>query len=318
MAPDSLTIAAAQIAPVWLDRERTIEKVCTSVVEAAQAGAQVVAFGECLIPGYPFWLERTDGARFESAAQKAWHAHYLDQAVQLEAGHLDRVRQVAADMRCTVVTGCYERPRDRGGHSGYASAVVLTADGTIAPPHRKLVPTYEERLAWAPGDGHGLRTHAVGAFSLGVLNCWENWMPLPRAALYAMGEDLHVALWPGSTRNTADITRFTAREGRSYVLAASAIMRAADIPDGLPDVETLRRTADPVMANGGSCIASPDGTWVVEPVADVETLVLATISHARVREERQNFDPAGHYSRPDVTRLVLNTARQSTLEIAPD
>lgn len=315
---ETLTIAAAQLAPVWLDRARTIDKVCSAITDAARAGAQVVAFGECLIPGYPFWLERTDGARFESAQQKQWHAHYLDQAVQLEAGHLERVRQAAADLHCTVVVGCYERPLDRGGHSGFASAVVISAEGVIAPPHRKLVPTYEERLVWAAGDGHGLRTHAVGPFAMGVLNCWENWMPLPRAALYALGEDLHVALWPGSTRNTTDITRFTAREGRSYVLAASALMRTTDIPDGLPDVETLRRTADPVMANGGSCIAAPDGMWLVEPVADAETLVMATIDHRRVREERQNFDPAGHYSRPDVTRLVLNTARQSTLEITND
>lgn len=312
---DTLTIAAAQIAPVWLDRTRTIDKVCTWIADAAGAGAEVVAFGECLVPGYPFWLERTDGARFESPAQKQWHAHYLDQAVQVEAGHLARVAQAAADTRCAVVLGCYERPRDRGGHSGYASAVFVSADGVIAPPHRKLVPTYEERLAWAPGDGHGLRTHAVGPFALGMLNCWENWMPLPRAALYAMGEDLHVALWPGSVRNTTDITRFTAREGRSFVLAASALMRAGDIPDGLPAVDELRRTADPVMANGGSCIAAPDGTWVVEPVADHETLVMATVEHRRVREERQNFDAAGHYGRPDVTRLVLDRARQSTLEV---
>lgn len=315
---DRLTIAAAQIAPVWLDRERTIDKVCRWVTDAARAGAQVVAFGECLIPGYPFWLERTDAARFESSAQKRWHAHYLDQAVQLEAGHLTRVAEAAADLQCAVVLGCYERPSDRGGHSGYASAVVISPEGVIAPPHRKLVPTYEERLAWAPGDGHGLRTHPVGAFAMGVLNCWENWMPLPRAALQAMGEDLHVALWPGSVRNTQDITRFAAREGRSYVLAASAIMRVTDIPDGLPAVDELRRSADSVMANGGSCVAAPDGTWLAEPVPDVETLVMATIEHRRVREERQNFDPAGHYSRPDVTRLVLNRARQSTLEVLDD
>lgn len=310
---DALTIAGAQIAPIWLDRERTLDKVADWVQRASSAGAQLVAFGECLVPGYPFWLERTDGARFESPLQKSLHAHYLDQAVQVEAGHLDRLATAAADLRCAVVLGCYERPRDRGGHSGYASAIVITPDGRVQPPHRKLVPTYEERLVWAPGDGHGLRTYPLGAFTMGALNCWENWMPLPRAALYGLGEDLHIALWPGSTRNTSDITRFLAREGRSYVLSVSGLMRASDIPDHLPSVDLLRDTSDAVMANGGTCLAAPDGTWVTEPMAGEEGLLLATIEHCRVREERQNFDVAGHYSRPDVTRLVVDRTRQATV-----
>ncbi len=312
---DHLTVAGAQIAPIWLDRDRTLDKVLDWVQRAASRGAELVAFGECLVPGYPFWLERTDGARFESARQKALHAHYLDQAVQLEAGHLDRLATAAADLHCAVVLGCYERPRDRGGHSGYASAIVITPDGTIQPPHRKLVPTYEERLVWGAGDGHGLRTYPLGAFTVGALNCWENWMPLPRAALYGMGEDLHIALWPGSTRNTAEITRFLAREGRSYVLSVSGLMRDVDVPDHLPHVDLLRSTSDAVMANGGTCLAGPDAAWVVEPMEGSEALLLATIEHRRVREERQNFDAAGHYSRPDVTRLVLDRTRQATVEL---
>src|SRR5690606_26747201 len=128
---------------------------------------------------------------------------------------------------------------------------------------RKLMPTYEERLSWSPGDGHGLRTHRLGPFTVGGLNCWENWMPLARTALYGQGEDLHVAIWPGGMHNTGDITRFIAREGRSYVISVSGIMRRSDIPDGLPHAQLLRETAGDVMANGGTCIAAPDGTWVV-------------------------------------------------------
>ena len=311
-SPDQLVVAAAQIAPVWLDRARTTDKVLSAMHDAARAGAQLVTFGEALVPGYPFWLERTDGARFESPVQKVLHAHYLDQAVQIEAGHLDRVCHAAKQLSLAVVLGIIERPRDRGGHSVYASLVYVACDGVIGSVHRKLMPTHEERLTWSPGDGHGLRTHRLGAFTVGGLNCWENWMPLPRAALYAEGEDLHVAIWPGGLHNTLDLTRFLAKEGRSYVISVSGLMRRTDIPDGLPAGDLLRETADTMMANGGSCIAAPDGSWVEEPVVDEERLIVATLDHRRVREERQNFDPAGHYSRPDVTRLVVDRRRQST------
>ncbi|MBP7549269.1 MAG: carbon-nitrogen hydrolase family protein [Gemmatimonadaceae bacterium] len=310
---DHLVVAAAQIAPVWLDRDRTTAKVIASMHEAAAAGARLVSFGEALLPGYPFWLERTDGARFESPLQKEFHAHYLDQAVQIEAGHLGSICAAAADLAIATVLGIIERPADRGGHSVYASLVHIGADGVIGGVHRKLMPTYEERLSWSPGDGHGLRTHRLGAFTVGGLNCWENWMPLPRAALYAQGEDLHVAIWPGGLHNTHDLTRFLAKEGRSYVISVSGLMRRSDLPEGVPQHDLLSERLPEMMANGGTCIAAPDGSWVVEPVVGVERLVVATLDHARVREERQNFDPAGHYARPDVTRLVVDRTRQATV-----
>ncbi len=309
---DLLTVAAVQMAPIWLDRTRTIAKVVAQLEAAASAGAQLVTFGEALVPGYPFWLERTDGARFESPLQKALHAHYLDQAVQIERGDLAPVTEAARALGVAVVLGCIERPSDRGGHSVYASLVQVDATGGVVSVHRKLMPTYEERLSWSPGDGHGLRTHRVGAFTVGGLNCWENWMPLARTALYAQGEDLHVAIWPGGMHNTPDITRFMAREGRSYVISVCGVMRRSDISDDLPHATLLRERADDVMANGGSCIAAPDGSWLVAPVADEERVIVATLDHARVREERQNFDAVGHYARPDVLQLSVNRERQAT------
>lgn len=310
---DGLRVGIAQIAPVWLNRSRSLEKIVDYVNMAGDRNCKLVAFGETLLPGYPFWIERTDGARFNSPVQKKIHAHYMNQAVQIEQGHLDVLCQISSEKKIAVYLGCIERPTDRGGHSLYCSMVYIDTEGRIQSVHRKLMPTYEERLTWSPGDGNGLRTHPLGKFTVGGLNCWENWMPLPRAALYAQGEDLHVAIWPGNDRNTYDITRFIAKESRSYVISASGLMRPTDFPKDTPHLDKILVEDIPYYANGGSCIAGPDGEWVVEPCIEEEKLITAILYHQNVREERQNFDPAGHYSRPDVTRLSVNRERQSTV-----
>ena len=312
---DTLTVGLAQIAPVWLQREQTLEKMLAYAERAADEKCNLVAFSEALLPGYPFWIERTDGARFNSDIQKDIHAHYMSQAVQIEAGHLDPFCRLAAEKKMAVIAGCIERPADRGGHSLYCSLVYIDAAGHIESVHRKLMPTYEERLTWSPGDGHGLRTHRLGAFTVGGLNCWENWMPLARASLYAQGEDLHVAIWPGSDRLTKDITRFIAMESRSYVMSVGGLMRSEDILSEIPHAGLIREGSEEMLANGGSCLAGPDGQWVIEPAIEKEILLVAAIEHHRVRRERQNFDPAGHYSRPDVTRLEVNRSRQSTIDL---
>jgi len=266
------------------------------------------------VPGYPFWVERTEGARFESKLQKELYAHYVDQGVSIEDGDLEPICKAAAKHNTAVYLGIMERAGNRGGHSLYCSMVYIDSSGEIGSVHRKLMPTHEERLVWAIGDGHGLRTHTLGPFTVGGLNCWENWLPLARAALYGQGEDLHVAIWPGNQRNTEDITRHIAREARSYVVSVSGLMRREDIADDLPHADLLRDSADEIMANGGSCLASPTGEWILEPEINVESLRVATIDHQLVLEERHSLDVAGHYSRPDVTRLTVNRQRQSTTE----
>jgi nitrilase len=164
--------------------------------------------------------------------------------------------------------------------------------------------------------------HRLGEFTVGGLNCWENWMPLPRAALYGQGENLHVAVWPGSRRNTEDITRFIARESRSYVVSVSGLMHRDWIPDDVPHVDLVRAGLEAGQGNewltdGGSCVAGPDGDWLLEPRVGEEGLYFVDVSIGQVARERQNFDPAGHYSRPDVTRLKVNRKRQKTVVFKP-
>ncbi len=317
---DQLKVGLAQIAPVWLNREATLEKVINYINDGAKQGVDLIAFGEALVPGYPFWIEPMGGARFNDPDQKEMHAIYTDQAVQIEAGHLDGVCRAAKDGNIAVYLGIIERAKDRGGHSLYCTMVYINKQGKICSTHRKLQPTYEERLTWSPGDGHGLRVHELGAFTVGGLNCWENWMPLPRAALYGMGEDLHVAIWPGGEHNTRDITRHMAKEGRSYVMSVSGFMRRDDFPKLTHHLKKILEGSEnkEYFANGGSCLCAPDGDWIIEPQVGEEGLYVATIDHAKIREERQNFDPAGHYSRPDVTKLVIDRRRQSTVDIIDD
>lgn len=308
-----IKVALAQITPVWFNREATLEKVIQCVKDASGKQCKLVAFGEALVPGYPFWLERTDGAKFECKRQKTIQAEYTRQAVQIERGDLAPLCKVAAENGIAVYLGIIERPEDRSGHSLYCSLVYIDQQGSIQSVHRKLVPTYEERLSWSPGDGHGLVTHKLAGFTVGGLNCWENWMPLARAALYGQGEDLHVANWPGNAKNTRNITPVIAKEGRSYVLSVCGLMRPSDVVSTIPELAELSEAKERFFADGGSCIANPDGSWLIEPQSGSEELLVAELDHEFVRRERQNFDPAGHYSRPDVTRLEVNRTRQTTV-----
>jgi nitrilase len=308
-----LKVAMAQIAPVWLNKEQTINKIEKCIEDAAQENAELIVFGEALLPGYPFWIALTNGAEWNSSTQKELHAHYVQNSITIEKGELNSICALAKKHGIAVYLGIMERAANRGGHSIYASLVYIDPQGEIQSVHRKLQPTYDERLTWAPGDGNGLQVHPLKDFTVGGLNCWENWMPLPRTALYGLGENLHIAVWPGSDHNTKDITRFIAREARSYVISVSGLMNVSDFPKDTPHYNKIVKYAPEILANGGSCIAGPDGEWIVEPIINKEGVFYQTIDFTRVLEERQNFDAVGHYSRPDVTKLHVNRERQSTV-----
>ena len=308
-----LNVALAQIAPVWLDKEQTIEKIKNTIETASKEKAELIVFGEALLPGYPFWIGLTNGAEWNSSVQKEIHAHYVQNSITIEKGELDTICKLAKEHHMAIYLGIIERAHNRGGHSIYASLVYINQEGFIKSVHRKLQPTYDERLTWAPGDGHGLQVHPLKNFTVGGLNCWENWMPLPRTALYGQGEDLHVAVWPGSDHNTKDITRFIARESRSFVISVSSLMQKSDFPKETPHFDKIIKSAPDVLVNGGSCIAGPDGEWIMEPVINKEGIFYETLDFSRVLEERQNFDVVGHYSRPDITQLNVNRDRQSTV-----
>jgi len=310
MEKETLKIGLAQFTPVWLNREKTLEKALSYAEDAANQGCELVILGgEACVGGYPYWLELTDGARFNSKIQKEFFAEYSNQAVVIERGDLKTACDLARERKIAIYVGIVEKPAARG-ESLYAALVFIDRDGEIKSVQRKLVPTYEERLVWGNGDGAGLIVHPVNAFTVGGLNCWENWNPLARAALYGQGEDIHICVFPGGIHNTQDITRFIAKESRSFVASVCCVMRKEDFsPDTLHLGEILANAPD-ILSTGGTCLSAPDGEWLIEPLGTEEKLVVAKINHQKVREERQNLDVAGHYSRPDVLQLTVNRERQ--------
>lgn len=315
MKDSLLKVALAQISPVWLDKSATLEKVKSAIGEAGENQADLIVFGEGLVPGYPWWLSITTASAWDDKVQKEIHANYARQSVEIESGDLKEIQHLAKKHQIAIYLGVIERPLDRGGHSLYCSLVYINPMGEICSVHRKLQPTYDERLTWSPGDGNGLQTHRLKSFTLGGLNCWENWMPLARTALYGQGENLHIAVWPGSVRNTEIITRMIAQEARSFVISVSSLMRKSDFPADTPHLDFILADCPDILGNGGSCIAGPDGKWLLEPVVDSEGILYHSLDFNRVLEERQNFDPVGHYSRPDVLQLKVNRQRQSGITL---
>ncbi len=313
-----MIVAAAQIAPVLLDRAATLKRIEEWSQRSAQAGARLVSFPETILPGYPTWIARTGGAQFDDPQQKAMHARYLDQAVELPGPELTRLQSLAADTGQTLVIGVAERGIETGRGTLYATALVVHPSGEWSA-HRKLVPTFEERLAWGWGDGHGLVVHEIDGWRVSVLNCWENWMPAARLALYAQGAELHVSLWPGSPGLTRDISRFTAREGRLYVLASSGVLTAADVPSELPGGADFQRAflegaAPEGLHIGGSRLVRPDGTEQAALDEPEPGLLVEEIDREAVLAERQNFDAAGHYHRPDVFHFEVDRRRRTAAD----
>lgn len=309
-----LNVGICQISPVWLNKEKSIEKIMDYLHMAAANSCDLVVFGECLLPGYPFWLELTGGAVFNSEIQKDIYAHYFSQSVEIERGDLRILCKYAKDHNLAIYLGVLERAADRGNHSLYCSLVYINEHGIICSSHRKLMPTYEERLVWAIGDGHGLQVHSLKEFQVGGLNCWENWMPLTRAALYALGENVHIAVWPGNERNTRSITPHIAMESRSFAISVSGFLSKEDITGDIPHLDKILENAPEFLADGGSCVAGPDGSWIQEPVTNREYFSSVTLDMHKVWKERQNFDPSGHYARPDVLKLQVNQQRQKIVE----
>lgn len=306
-----MRVASAQLAPVYLDRDATLEKATKAITEAGNENAALLAFPETFVPGYPSWADYTHASYFNHPDQKTAWSRYLKASVDIGAGHLDGVVAAVSETGTFTYLGVVERAPSNG--SVYAALVAIDPLKGIVSVHRKLKPTFGERLMWADGDGAGLVAHQLGEVKVSGLNCWENWMPLARTAMYSQGTQVHVAAWPGSPATSHDISRFIALEGRVFVVSAGAVLKAEHIPDDFVLKAQMVEEGDS-FSSGGAIIVAPDGSVLAEGVEGEEGLIYADLDLEMVNAERQNFDPTGHYSRPDVLRLMVNRQRRHPAE----
>ncbi|MBA3882345.1 MAG: carbon-nitrogen hydrolase family protein [Chthoniobacterales bacterium] len=304
---DPISVAIIQSSPVLLDLEASMAKAIALTEEAARNGARLVTFGETWLPGYPAWLDYcSDVALWDHAPSKEVFARLRQNSVVVPGKETKRLAQLAGDHQLTLGIGVNERVETGPGNGTlYNSLLTFSPDGKLANHHRKLVPTYTERLIWGQGDGGGLESIETPFGRVGGLICWEHWMPLARQAMHNAGEHIHVAVWPMVHEMHQIASRHYAFEARCFVLASGLVMRVKDLPVGLSAASEAAVNPDGFLLRGGSAIIGPDGQYIVEPVYDEETIVTAELDLNAVDRERMTLDVSGHYSRPDIFHLQI-------------
>lgn len=300
-----INLAAIQAAPVFFDKAASTEKACHWILEAGKQGADIAAFGETWLPGYPFFIEAPLSDLWWEAS-----ALYLEQAVRLDGPELAQIARVARQAGTDVVIGIAELDPATEG-SVYASLVFISREGEILGRHRKIKPTHHERSVWSDGDADGLNVYQREYGRLSGLNCWEHNIMLPGFSLICQGTQIHVAAWPGREPETAPsepvwsrqllLSRAFASQAGAYVIAPAGLRLSEHVPERFRALSTFEHT-------GQSAIIDPRGEIIAGP-AEGETILMAQADLNEVRKAKAACDPAGHYSRPDLFELKLKGER---------
>jgi nitrilase len=300
---ESVRVACVQAEPVILDRERTLERVAALTAESRAGGAELVVFPETFVPAYPSSAWAKFLAGWADPRAKAAFAQLARESMDVPGPACDRLGEIAREYEVWLVTGVNERDPEQPG-TLYNSLLYHGPDGRLALHHRKLVPTNHERMVWGQGDGGGLRALGTPIGRIGGLICWENYMPLARFSLYESGVEIYIA----STADDGEAWQATlvhiARESRAFVVSPCHFQRVASYPEDFPLREEL--AGIDILGRGGSAILAPDGSYLAGPLYDEEGILYADLDPARLYEERQRFDAAGHYHRPDVLELHVH------------
>ncbi len=300
-------IAVVQVAPILLDRERTLARAVESIEEAARGGARLVVFPEAFIPGYPTWIWRLRPGG-DMLLTGEIHARLAANAIDLTRDDLAPVREAARKHQVSVTCGIDEIDGEFSRGTIYNTVVFIGADGEIKNRHRKLMPTNPERMVWGNGDASGLRAIDTPVGRVGVLICWENYMPLARYALYADGIDVLVAPTWDSGDGWIGTMQHIAREGRCFVVSCGTALEASELPADFPSRDQLFPDPKEWVNDGDSVIVAPGGKIIAGPMRRERGLLFGDIDRRAVVGARRALDVAGHYARSDVFQLHVHRA----------
>jgi nitrilase len=306
-------VAIVQEAPVLLNREKTISLAIDLVRKAAEGGAELVVFPEAYISGYPAWIWRLRPGG-DWGINEALHARLLRSSVDIDNGELSLLCEAAKDNKVTIVCGMNERDGEQSRATIYNTVVIIGENGNILNKHRKLMPTNPERMVWGFGDGSGLKVVNTPVGRIGTLICWENYMPLARYALYSQGVEIYVAPTYDSGDAWIGTMQHIAREGRCWVICSGVALTRDDIPADFPNKESLYPESEFWINGGDSLVIAPGGEIVSGPMREEKGLLFSEIDSSKVAESKRALDVAGHYSRPDVFTLNVNTQSQSPVK----
>jgi nitrilase len=298
----AVKVACVQAEPVILDREATLDRLEQLAAEAAGNGAELVVFPETFVAVYPSSRWARAFAVWDDDRAKRVFAQIAQSSVAVGSPAERRIGAAARELGIWLVTGVNEVEPEQPG-TIYNALLYHSPDGELALHHRKLVPTNHERLIWGQGDGRGLHAVETGFGRVGGLICWENYMPLARFALYESGVEIYIASTAADEAEWQPTLVHIARESRAYVVSPSHFQRASSYPDDFPLRAEIEGAG--TISRGGSAILAPDGSYLAGPLYDDEGILYAELDPSRLLEERQRFDPVGHYNRPDVLQLTV-------------
>ena len=306
-------LAIVQCSPVFLDKDKTINLAVNKIEEAASKGADLVVFTEAFIPGYPTWVWRLRPGGDWNLSEEL-HARLLNNAVDVESGDLEPLYEAARKHHVTIVCGIEERDSRLSRATLYNTVITIGPDGTLLNKHRKLMPTNPERMVWGFGDASGLKVIETEAGRIGTLMCWENYMPLARYALYSQGVEIYIAPTYDSGDGWIGSLQHIAREGCCWVVGCGNLMKGSDFPDDMPEKSNLYPDPDEWVNPGDSIVIAPGGEIVAGPMREQEGILYCEIDPEKVGIARRALDVTGHYSRPDIFQLHVNTRQQSPVE----